>query len=776
MTISSPSLFLDAIQQSSDWAAFASGPEAVQGRHTQIIVPIAPNGETKNKEEVSKRKQPKSRNAFSRMCNVQGEEDEVRRNEAGLKLEDLRKVENGTHLTEERLEAAPPPTNLLLSGKLDSVVEDVAGAALQDTIIPSSQPRASSRSRSSPDILLPMSPSFILNHHMIPLPGPPKLAYPDHKAECIFDDVDIGIFDRRQLDENTLPNPFPDQSLNLDDLDLPLSATAMEATFHDHQSPHLADLVLPTQVTAANTHENLGRHIYNSEAVIESGEAVHEENVEESSWQMTDFDPIVETSTQPLESPPPSSGPAAGKDLLPWYQQLRPPIVTQEMIRHLFDLKTCDILSIKDDRTENPWKTLVWPLAHNCPALYHALAAMTCLHLCRTQTELRVQGIRHFQRSMEVLADNEDNGNIPLASALATRLALGFAESWDHQKSSTGIDHINIAKKLVRQAVSKHQTSKLVAGELSRLSFLANTWMYMDVIARFTCTDDESSTDFEFMTACILLSPVPREQQIDPLMGCAITLFPMIGRLADLVGRVRRRTEKRNSLAIISKAIDLRIAIEHWIPPIDLEKFEDPKSNISDSIQTAEAYRWAALLMLRQAVPELPWSQSMWELAQKALVFLATIPLTSRKTIVQIFPLMAAGCEAFEEEDRHWVRERWDLMSKRMITGIVDRCKEVTSEVWRRRDEYAASHESCHISRAINSQNGLDPTVKNSSSGCRCSPGGRTPSHSSDFPESVAFKKGIDPLTRAGNIKYTVKGDLHWLGVMKDWGWEVMLG
>lgn len=787
-TLSSPNLFLDAIQPSSNWTAFTCRPDAVQVRGTRTPVPIAPNGETKKKEEAQKRKQRKSRNGCVTCKTKRRKCDESkpscqqcsrRRIECGgyakgLKwkpvgtFKDVSRAENGTHLTDERLEAAPQPTNPLLSDRLDSVVEDDGNVLLQDPISHPSPPRASSRSRSPPNNMLPMPSASNPNQRTISLPGPPKSTSPRPSAECMFDNFDVGIFDPPQLDENVLPN--------LDDLDLLLSVAALDATFCNHQSPQVADLPLPTHETAAKTHENLSWRIYNTEAVIESLEAVHKENVEESAWHMSDFDPIVEPSIQPCESPPSSSGPSAGEDLLPLYHQPRSPSVTQETIRQLFYLRTCEILSIEDEQTKNPWKTLIWALAYNCPALYHALAAMTCLHLCGTQPELHVQGMRHFQRSKRTLAANEDNGNITLESALATRLALGFAESWDPQKSSTGIHFINGAKKLVQQAVSKHQTLKPITGELSRLSFLANTWMYMDVIARFTCTDDGGSTDFEITNACSLLSPVPREQQIDPLMGCAITLFPMIGRLADLVGRVRRRTEKRNSPAIISKAIDLRIAIERWIPPIDVEKSEDRNSNISDVIQTAEAYRWAALLLLRQAVPELPWSHSIWELAQKALVFLATIPITSRTTIVQIFPLMVAGTEAFEEEDRDWVRERWELMSKRMITGIVDRCKKVTAEVWRRRDEYDVGHESCHSSGASTSSDGLDQAARNPTSGWRCSTEPRARSPSSDFPESVAFKKGIDPLTRAGSMKYTVRGDLHWLGVMKEWGWEVMLG
>lgn len=656
-------------------------------------------------------------------------------------------------------EMASQPAVHVPSKKRDSINQD-DNVPVQDSggIF---QPITSNGTRPSPQDVLPVLSPSTLHQHARPFVETrtlPSMDSTDHTLE----NIDTGDFSLPQADENALLNQFDSQSLDLDDLDLFLAETAMDGVLQGNQSPQLTDFLLPTFVAAATPSASIDWQLYNTEALIPSAESGPGDSIDENAWRMSEFDPSVDRPTSSILA---LFNPSSSKDLFPLYDQPRALAATPETIKHLFELQTCSILSIKDDQTRNPWRTLIWPLAYNCPPLYSALAAMTCLHLCRAHPELHVQGTRHFQRSVQTLAAGEEKDQIPLESALATRLALGFAESWDHQKSSTGIDYINSAKKLIEQAVRKHQASQLNGGELSRLSFLVNTWIYMDVIARFTSPNDERSTDFEFMTACSLLSPIPREQQFDPLMGCAITLFPMIGRLADLVGRVRRRAEKHNSPAIISKAVDLRIEMERWVPPMD-ENAEAPNSNASDSIQTAEAYRWAALLLLRQTVPELPWSQSMWELAEKALIFLATVPLTSRKTIVQIFPLMVAGTEATETEDRDWVLERWGLMSKHMITGIVDRCKKVTTEVWRRRDEYLATGT---VQDGHDVKTPPDPD-------CRSVPEAQAQvqprSPSSEFPESLAFKKGIDLLTRAGSIKYTVKGDLHWLGVMKEWGWE----
>jgi hypothetical protein len=71
-----------------------------------------------------------------------------------------------------------------------------------------------------------------------------------------------------------------------------------------------------------------------------------------------------------------------------------------EMLMLRFDKQTCGILSVKDGPTENPWRTLVWPLARDSPALYHAIASMTAFHTSKEKPALRVDGMEHMRRSI----------------------------------------------------------------------------------------------------------------------------------------------------------------------------------------------------------------------------------------------------------------------------------------------------------------------------------------------------------------------------------------
>lgn len=482
---------------------------------------------------------------------------------------------------------------------------------------------------------------------------------------------------------------------------------------------------------------------------------------------------------------------------------------SHEMLAMRFDRLTCGILSVMDGPSENPWRTLIWPLALESPALYHAVLAMTSYHGSQDIPKLRVSGHEHKAASIRFIQEGIRDHSMTDQTAIATALALGFSESWD-QHTATGNTHIKGAQALVKRALADHRRSPLRNGELSRLKFLCNAWVYMDVIARLTSVDSDDSNDFD--NTFVLSSDAPQmimgepgipgfgidfgmpiDARVDPLMGCANTLFPLVGRVANLVRKVCR--SMKTSPALISQANDLKIALETWDPPTYIEPPEDPTAQVQHTLQTAEAYRWATLLHLHRSVPELP-SLPSTELAEKALSYLATVPLASRTVVVHIYPLMVAGCEAVTSEDRQFIRDRWRAMGLRMRIGVIDKCALVTEEVWRRKNAYEAQPGT---SRRLVPTAELQPVrrrgepLKRTRSGFEEADPGRkgmvyswvegeygdggsgTGSPDSSKADGERFPRRPRPLPlNIGKMDpaYTVRGHLHWVGVMWDWGWE----
>lgn len=501
-----------------------------------------------------------------------------------------------------------------------------------------------------------------------------------------------------------------------------------------------------------------------------------------------DFNPDHEAWVMRLGSPTPSSSSSSSTESnsFPFLSQPQFSSTSPEMLARRFDRATCGILSVKDGPTENPWRTLVWPLARDCPALYHALSSMTSFHHSRDSPMMRIQGIDHMRTSVHALASTLQNMRVD--AAISTTLVLAFSESWD-QHISTGINHIKGAKLLIDKALLQHSQTPVKGEELNRLKFLCNTWVYMDVIARLTSADDDESNDFDIVSDVVYMNG-SSDAQLDPLMGCASTLFPIIGRVANLVRKVRRMDS--NSPSVISKAVELKKQLEDWEPPGVIEDPEDESTSPHDSRRTAIAYQYATLLYLHQAVPEIP-SQSSSFLAKRALCELATVEPQSRSVIVHIYPLMAAGCEAMEQEDREWVVSRWDMLARRMKLGIIEKCLEVTREVWSRRDAYAAEGLSYNHSRN-DSVSSATSSLKRSFSSmsedmeadglfCWLDVGHKRRAMDGaglfETPQPMPIKSERNEEKRRSKMRnevlqpdFSVKGRLHWLGVMKDWQWE----
>ncbi|KAJ5706797.1 hypothetical protein N7488_006598, partial [Penicillium malachiteum] len=453
-----------------------------------------------------------------------------------------------------------------------------------------------------------------------------------------------------------------------------------------------------------------------------------------------------------------------------------------EMLAMRFDKLTCGILSVKDGSTENPWRTLIWPLAKETPALYHALFALTAFHSCKENPSLRVQGVKHMRQSMTCLRQQIQSMRADMA--LATSLALAFADTWD-QNTRTCVQHLRGAKALMFKVLNAGLQGRLSPDELERIRFLYNTWTYMDVIARLTSLDESGPQD---LNPAIFHLPGDAVHEIDPLMGCAATLFPIIGRVARLVQKVRKCSS--NSVSIVSQGTELKSLVEQWEPPQWFEAPEDPTSEVQHSIQVAHAYRWATLLYLHQAVPEIP-SEPPEELAQRVLLLLATVPPSSRATIIQMFPLLAAGSEVDREDDRKWVMDRWFVVQSRLMLGGIDRCLDVVREVWARRDKLKAQKEQQSIVSSGTAGSGPAETEAKLKTGLRLpdnkpNPRGfhaRTTSNDQHersmqaipgaTAKSVTARRG-SALAPLENIEFerTVRSPLHWVNVMSEWGWE----
>ena len=308
----------------------------------------------------------------------------------------------------------------------------------------------------------------------------------------------------------------------------------------------------------------------------------------------------------------------------------------------------------------------------------------------------------------------------------------------------------------------------------------------MDVIARLTSADDDESNDVDTIYDSIYPAG-ERDASLDPLMGCAHSLFPIIGRVANLVRKLRKSTPDCSDL--VAQAIDLKRQLEEWTPPSHIENPEDQTTSPRDSVRTATAYQYATLLYLHQAFPNIP-SMPALVLAKRVLCELGAVEPSSRTSIVHIYPLMAAGCEVISQEERAWVEKRWRLLSSRMRLGIIDKSLTVTKEVWDRRDAYSArcntfeATQTGNIRRADPRKRSFDRHLESQDdNACWLGPPPKRAAPHLDIKRQNSISELFEQERRRHDIlsedafelldpEFTVTGRLHWLGVMRDWKWE----
>ncbi|CAG9950584.1 unnamed protein product [Clonostachys rosea f. rosea IK726] len=449
------------------------------------------------------------------------------------------------------------------------------------------------------------------------------------------------------------------------------------------------------------------------------------------------FSTMAEVDTVTLESPDATEKewsspktslcPTAPVSISPRLSLIQPSRNVHDMLIAHFDRKTCGILSIKDGPVENPWRTLILPLSDGSRAVEHAITCMAAFHGAYDSPDLYTHGTVDMDKSYKCLALEEKRQ--PLIPALAAWVGLAFAEGWKTPTMSRLTPMVNARRLLAERLTANRSSMSLTKTDTARLKYVINAFVFVHTIGGITTRSEEEASPLPPQVVSFLTpSPDEARMETDPLLACAASLFPLIDNVVSIVQKARRT--HRNSLTLVGRASEVYEQLQQWQPPrfSVMESFEDQTQVIQHSIQTAQALRYATLLHLHQAVPEIP-SETSAELARKVLLKLASIPSSSAVTNLHIFPLLAASGELTDPEDRERAEQRWHAIIGRLRVKNVDTCWDIVQATWARRD----IHEAENVPAGLRADFEMDPACK-------------------------------------------VRGKLHWLNVMGDRNWQVFVG
>lgn len=450
-------------------------------------------------------------------------------------------------------------------------------------------------------------------------------------------------------------------------------------------------------------------------------------------------------------------------------------------------------------------------LSNNVKDLPLDVALVTCLNLavCEQWDTHTSSGIAHLKGAKSMIQQ--------ILELLKEQQQLIKQKKFENVESRSLIDEdqrllMNLKKKLVliddfdyeemiHEIIKCPEKAAVIP---KSIQFILNNWIYFEVLAQMTsdsmCDDkgvdlvaaitslsqnkldkdkdrnpkspsdvsDLSDKTFRFFETLHSLNY--NNEVIDPLLGCSQSLFVIMGKVANLITKIRKakhknQSKKRNTLTTISQASELKQELVNWKPSVVASIMDNEITSESSTtwdlplcIATAEAYKYSTLLYLHQAVPEIP-SFSAHALAEKIFILLASIPASSNLSIVHIFPLLVASSEAEPGEEREWCENRWKLLSQRMWIGNIDRALEVVKEVWRRKDGFQETCDDRKFHQLGGLMVALNGDPSNNSNG---SNGGNSHNNNNLATNTVDAN--------------TIDSNAHWSTVMKEWGWEVLLG
>lgn len=111
------------------------------------------------------------------------------------------------------------------------------------------------------------------------------------------------------------------------------------------------------------------------------------------------------------------------------FREIKSDLDSTESLMRYFCEKTCGILAITEDPSENPWRSIVLPAIFDSPALFHGVVSMGALHLCNTQSSSAVTELAHRMHTISLL--NARLRNEEGVTELAVVIILALTSKWN---------------------------------------------------------------------------------------------------------------------------------------------------------------------------------------------------------------------------------------------------------------------------------------------------------------------------------------------------------
>ncbi|KAG7887795.1 hypothetical protein KL936_003813 [Ogataea polymorpha] len=348
-----------------------------------------------------------------------------------------------------------------------------------------------------------------------------------------------------------------------------------------------------------------------------------------------------------------------------------------------FDMSTSNVLCVYVAAHLNPWRREIMPLVDKYPIVFDLLGMIVCSHLGAKNPGIKAMGLEFKVRAYQQLSHGLANNLFPNDICLMSCILLALDEFWDN-KSRTDLSHLRSASYFVDRRLRSPTHDP-------RFQFLLSAWQYMRVISRTSLLNPALGFNFAYQTRL-----VSDGHTIDHIMGMSQELFTILDLLMDVIELVKNLPEHAYPPNLIEKVCGLQYSLINWEPPKTGMELWTPEE-VADHEATAQSYRYATLILLQNAFPQVERYLSPRELSNKVREKLSTLRLSGGASVViHVFPLFIAACEASTREEKDWFRSKMAAVFDAIASNNMKLLSSVMEEVWKRK---------CHLKARYESQN-----------------------------------------------------------------------
>ncbi|KAJ9134630.1 Fungal Zn binuclear cluster domain containing protein [Pleurostoma richardsiae] len=308
--------------------------------------------------------------------------------------------------------------------------------------------------------------------------------------------------------------------------------------------------------------------------------------------------------------------------------------------------------------TRNPFLLHLTPMLFQSLALRFAISSMAASHLAILRGDdraMEMTAARHRLRAVSSLRRTiqAEHPELSLAAILMLQLSDRLFAA------DTGVDHLSGAKAVI--AWGQGCSSRW--DDSSAAQFILSLCFYHDIMS----------------SVARGASPLLQLPHSFPIEG--LSRMQELTSVLELVGMISRLRVQTPAVADASLAPAIEHALEEAGDSSVVEQVLD------DVGHTTQAYRHAAFIYLyrvwrNEGAPYPPTSEN----AQRCLLHLLQVPVTSPLVSAHVWPLWTAGCESIDDRNRQLVRDRVDAMFHVRHLPSLRRIKDDMEEVWKIKD------------------------------------------------------------------------------------------